>query len=214
MKIKFRRTLILVMAFLVCLISPLKIFAATNPTNPTSHFNVVVSLSGNEESKTVTYYSPSGDYSTKRSKNTKKATVTYNSSDPLYGGASWYRIKFKKYGTVTIIDDRYGSKAIYTTIKYQPPVETLVLGKVNLTKDVKNSFAFSGEPITGKIKFKVKSGWKLTESYKIALQGYGSGVQKHITINPKKKISIKKGERLILVFKKGDLEGSIRYTAK
>lgn len=86
-----------------------------------------------------------------------------------------------------------------------------------MTKKVKKSYSFTGKSFKGKVSFKLNKGWKLDRMYKFKssqlIKTNGKNI-KMVTLKKNKPFKLKKGEKLVIIFKKGNKTEAIDYTAK
>ena len=172
----------------------------------------------NKESKEFCLYS-SGKTDEVKVSNSSVASASFKNGKQGYG--TCVSIKFKKAGTVTVTKISIGNTrkhVNYTTFKtvpYKSPVKSLKIGKTDLTKMVKNSYNFTGKSFSGKVSFKLNKGWKFDRMYKFKTsQLYNPSKLKQIGLKKNKAFKLRKGERLVITFKKGNTTQSILYTAK
>lgn len=209
--------------FRICIVTLLVNFATVVITYAEKVPGTVswISLKGNVESRTATCIT-NGKIVGVKSSNSSIATVDFKNNDPVYK-ASCYFVRFKKYGTVTVTtvyegkDGNYEQKYSYKGVRYSSPLKKLYFGKKNYSSKIKKSLRFTGKPFTGKVKYKTKKGYKLTSAriQKLVVD-FSKIVQPSKSVNLKKKITVKKGEQLILTFtnKKKKKQIYIMYAVK
>ena len=164
------------------------------------------SKKSNKESKVWSYYG-----NTEHKMTNDNTKVVTGSQKKLKTGKYLRTWKIKGTGTANTSD------GTFKVMKYKSPLKSLKVGKKNLTSKYKYSLANSGKKLKGKLTIKTKNGWKFVKAYKFRmaeLTGEIPGGTNQIPLSKGKKINIKKGERLILCFRKGSQEMSLRYTAK
>lgn len=151
-----------------------------------------------------------------KSSNKKVATAKAKKVNGRYR----VHINVKRTGKVTITykvklnnGTSYQSSARYHYKKYKTPISSIKIGNKDLTKRYKKSIHLSGKPLKGKLKIKLKKGWKLVDYYTFNLKTYGSD-DHSIKEFKTSKITIKKNERFVIRVKKGDITMNIMYDAK
>ena len=148
------------------------------------------------------------------------ATVSFTN----YKSAQYVKITFNKEGKIyekenTIVHWPNGvdrESSIYfaydaKAITYTSPIKALKLGKINLTKKLKHSRAFTGKAFKAKVTFKQNKGWKFIEMYKYKVSD-PMGAKTYLKKG--KTIKLKKGERLAIKFRKGQKTTIVTYTAE
>lgn len=177
-------------------------------------------LKANADSRTLTYFVENGKTTSLDVADSTMATAKFNNNK--YG--TCIKITFKKEGTVSFthnyVKDDQETCANWTCniidTKYTCPVKTLKLGSINLTKKLGHSQNITGKPFKGKVTSKAKKGWKLTEISKYNGTSFEkTGKNPEITkLKKGKTVTLKKGQNLRLVFKKGDKTAKIVYKAR
>ena len=186
--------------------------------------NVFFSKNGNKASKEYLMYRNDKAVKVEVS-NSAIASASFKNYKIPEGYRACISLKFKKAGTVkvtyTYISNSTGKQNVWNqtfkTVPYKSPVKSLKIGKTDLTKKVKNSYNFTGKSFSGKVSFKLNKGWKLDRMYKFKssqlIKTNGKNI-KDITLKKNKAFKLRKGERLVITFKKGNTTQSILYTAK
>jgi hypothetical protein len=200
-------------------IMPANAFAEDQVThNSKEIIYVPFSKNGNKESKEYCTYSSGKTVKVKVS-NSSVASVSFKNSKQRYG--TCVSIKFKKAGTVKVTQTYISgsSKRVLTktfkTVPYKSPVKSLKIGKTDLTKKVKNSYNFTGKSFSGKVSFKLNKGWKFDRMYKFKTSQLNNPSKlKQIGLKKNKAFKLRKGERLVIRFKKGNTTQNISYTVK
>lgn len=203
-------------------------FAAALDTAVQSHSFHQYAWPGNTDTTmdAIVYYTPHGNsasreyclysfskFSNPTSSNRKVATVSVKKEDKVWV----LKVLLKKTGTTTISyrDTGVKSSFLLTVKNYPSPVASLKIGSASLTSKFKNSCQISGKKLSGKIQAKGKNGWKLASAWKFKISSLTSNENtEQIHLNLKKKITVEKGYRLCLQFRKGEQEVIIRYDAK
>ena len=201
-------------------IMPANAFAEDQVTNNSKKTIIYVPFSknSNKESKEYCSYS-SGRTDGVKVSNSSVASASFKNGKQGYG--TCVSIKFKKAGTVTVTKTSIGKTrkhvnyTTYKTVPYKSPVKSLKIGKTDLTKMVKNSYKFTGKSFSGKVSFKLNNGWKFDRMYKFKTsQLYNPSNVKQIGLKKNKAFKFRKGERLVIRFKKGNTTHNISYTVK
>lgn len=179
--------------------------------------------SGNADSKSYTYYSYSGKTTSYKVDNASVATASFKNFKTKDGYGTCCTVKFKKAGKVNLtrkyIDNESGESRdgyeAYETVAYKPSVKTLKIGGTDLSKKVKHSRVFTGKAFKGKVSFTLNKGWKLDRLYKFKTSELKKpGNVKQTTLKKGKAFKLNKGERLVIMCKKGKKAMSVVYTAK
>ena len=203
-------------------IMPANAFAEDQVTHNSKEHIIYVPFSKNSNKESKEYGVCSSRKTVKvKVSNSSVASASFKNRKQTEGYGTIVSVKFKKAGTVKVTQtyiDNSGKHVTYETFKtvpYKSPVKSLKIGKTDLTEKVKNSYNFTGKSFSGKVSFKLNKGWKFDRMYKFKTsQLYNPSKLKQIGLKKNKAFKLRKGERLVIMFKKSNTTQGISYTAK